>query len=52
MRRRVRSLRLHSINFKLLIIIDLLPTSQLQSPNYIALFEQESIGPSRTLADR
>ena len=46
---------LHSlqlINYNPLIIIDLLRLSQLLSPHYIPLIEQESVGPSRTFADR
>ena len=35
-----------------LIIIYLLRISRLQFPHYIPLFEKESTGPSRTLADR
>ena len=35
-----------------LIIKDLIRISRLQFPHYIPLFEKESIGPSRTLADR
>ena len=37
---------------KSLIIIDLIRNSRQQFPNYIPLFEKESTGPSRTLADR
>ena len=44
--------RLQPINCNLIIIIDLLRISRLQSPHYIPLCEQESIGPSRTFADK
>ena len=43
---------LQSLKHKPLIIIDLLRLSPLQFPHYIPLFERESIGRSRTLADR
>ena len=43
---------LQSLQYKPLIIIDLLRISPLQSPHYIPLFEQESMGRSRMLADR
>ena len=42
---------LQPIYCKTLITIDLLRISQLQFPHYIPLFEKESAGPSRTLAD-
>ena len=45
-----RRRRLQSRNCNPLIILDLLRISQLQSPHYIPLFEQDSMGPSRTLA--
>ena len=43
---------LQSLKYKLLIIIDLLRISPLQFPHYIPLFEKESTGRSRMLADR
>ncbi len=46
-----RRRRLLSINCKSLIAIDLLRIIRLRFPHYIPLFEKESTGPSRTLAD-
>ncbi len=42
---------LQPINCNLLIIIDLLWISPLQFPHYVPLFEEEPVGPFRTLAD-
>ena len=47
--RLLQSLRPNSC--KLIIIIDLTGISRLQFPQYIPLFEKESTGPSKTLAD-
>ncbi len=43
---------LQSLKYKPLIIVDLLRISPLQFPHYIPLFEKESTGRSRMLADR
>ena len=43
---------LQSLKYKPLIIIDLLQISPLQFPHYIPLFEKDSTGRSRMLADR
>ena len=43
---------LQSLKYKPLIIVDLPWISPLQFPHYIPLFEKESTGRSRMLADR
>ena len=43
---------LQSLKYKPLNIIDLLWINPLQFPHFIPLFEKESTGRSRTLADR